>query len=47
MLYSAYVESKKYKAAINTLKDMTKIYKKNETYWMQLISLCKLPQILD
>lgn len=39
MLYSAYVESKKYKAAINTLKDMTKIYKKNETYWMQLISL--------
>ncbi|UTJ06934.1 tetratricopeptide repeat protein [Arcobacter roscoffensis] len=39
MLYSAYVESKKYKLAINTLKDMTKIYKKNETYWMQLISL--------
>ena len=39
MLYSAYIESKKYKAAINTLKDMTKIYKKNETYWMQLISL--------
>lgn len=39
MLYSSYVESKNYNLAIDTLKDMTKRYEKNETYWMQLISL--------
>ncbi|MGA1939704.1 tetratricopeptide repeat protein [Arcobacter sp. YIC-310] len=39
MLYSAYVESKNYKLAINTLRSMVKKYSENETYWMQLISL--------
>ncbi|MCJ8326085.1 MAG: hypothetical protein MJK08_03195 [Campylobacterales bacterium] len=42
MLYSAYVQSKDYPNAIYTLKYMTSFYSKNETYWMQLISLYQL-----
>jgi tetratricopeptide (TPR) repeat protein len=39
MLYSSYIQVKDYKQAIKTLKYMTTHYSKNETYWMQMVSI--------
>jgi tetratricopeptide (TPR) repeat protein len=39
ILYSSYVELKEYKNAIAVLEDMVQIWTKNQTYWLQLVSL--------